>query len=273
MMIKDHRQVTNRNEPFALRQGTKIWQEIPDKESPYTTESCRCHGYDLFELMEKRSFVDVLFLLIQGELPNKDKEQLFEKLMIALINPGPRHPATRSAMLAGVGKTNPAHILPISLSILGGNHLGAGEIEGAMRFLRKQIKKDPIQVAQETLSQQEEPDAGDWHPAPGFGNRFSGIDTFTCQTAKQLAELPGAGQAIAWGNAFSCALHPHKMGMLATGMAAAAFSDLGFQPRAGGGLFQLLCAPGLLAHGLELANKPITAMPFPKDENYIIEER
>jgi citrate synthase len=33
----------------------------------------------------------------------------------------------------------------------------------------------------------------------------------------------------------------------------------------------LLSAPGLVAHGLEMANKPITAMPFVKDENYVIE--
>jgi citrate synthase len=32
----------------------------------------------------------------------------------------------------------------------------------------------------------------------------------------------------------------------------------------------LLCAPGILAHGLELANKPITAMPFLQEEQYVI---
>jgi len=271
-MKKNHRQVTSRDESFALRQLTKIWQEIPDNNNPFVTERCLCHGYDLFDLMAKRSFVDVLFLLFQGELPSRDKENLFEALMIALINPGPRHPATRAAMLTGVGKTDPAHILPISLSIMGGNHLGAGEIEGAMRFLRKNISRDPALVAQETLAQQGKPEVGDWHPVPGFGSRFGGIDTLACQTVMHLVKSPGAGQSLVWANAFSCALHPHEMGILATGMAAAAFADLGFHSRAGGGLFQLLCAPGLLAHGLELINKPITAMPFPKDENYIIEE-
>jgi len=45
---------------------------------------------------------------------------------------------------------------------------------------------------------------------------------------------------------------------------------LGFSHHAGAGLFQLLGAPGLWAHGVELANKPATAMPFVKDENYVI---
>jgi citrate synthase len=62
------------------------------------------------------------------------------------------------------------------------------------------------------------------------------------------------------------------MGWLTTGVAAAVFCDLGFQPKIGGALFQLLGAPGLAAHGLELANKPITAMPYISDENYVIEK-
>ena len=61
------------------------------------------------------------------------------------------------------------------------------------------------------------------------------------------------------------------MGWLSVGVAAAVFADLGFHPRYGAGLFQLLSAPGLLAHGMEQANKPITAMPFVSDNAYVID--
>lgn len=98
---------------------------MPSPDNPYIAEHCRCRGYDLFELVQKRSFVDIIYLLLRGELPTKDQAQLFETLLVALINPGPRHPATRAAMNAGVGKTNTAHILPIALPVLGGDHLGA----------------------------------------------------------------------------------------------------------------------------------------------------
>jgi citrate synthase len=62
------------------------------------------------------------------------------------------------------------------------------------------------------------------------------------------------------------------MGWLAPGIAAAVFVDIGLHPRSGAGLYQLIHAPGLFAHGLELANKPLTAMPFIKDEDYTIED-
>jgi len=265
-----HVAVESRNESFVKKTRTTIWQEVPSEDNPYIAETCRCHGYDLIELMQNRSFVDVLFLLFRGELPQSGQSQLLEHLMIALINPGPRHPATRAAMNAGVGKTDSVHILPIALAVLGGEHLGAGNIEPAMRFLRKHSKKDASAVAQELLAV-EKPDEGDWPIAPGFGSRYAGIDQLPNSIAEQLVKMPSAGKCLQWGQAFASALEADQMGWLFPGVAAAVFADLGFQPRMGPGLFQLLSAPGLYAHGIELANKPTTAMPFIQDENYVIE--
>ncbi|MCI5121070.1 MAG: citrate synthase, partial [Candidatus Electrothrix sp. AUS4] len=97
-MSKQKFQVQTRGEQFAKRTITQLWQEEPLAENPYLATICRCHGYDILELANKRSFIDVLFLLFQGELPDRTQGELLEVLMIALINPGPRHPATRASM-------------------------------------------------------------------------------------------------------------------------------------------------------------------------------
>ena len=262
-----HGEVRSRNEAFAERTATRIWSETPSTINPYITIEAQCHGYDLFELMEKRSFVDVFYLLFRSELPSKVEAELLEKLMIALINPGPRHPATRAAMNAGIGKTETVHILPIGLGVLGGKYQGAGEIEAAMRFLRKSCKQSPDVVAQQLLKHVNE----DGQPCPGFGLHYGGIDLLTAGLAKRLGLLSGAGDVMHWAEKFVDHLAASNMGWLSTGLAAAVFCDLGFQPRFGGAIFQLLNAPGLAAHGLELANKPITSMPFVKDSNYVIE--
>jgi len=264
--------IQSRNEPFVARTATRICEETASAENPYLNQACRYHGYELGELMQKRSFVDVLFLLLRGELPTVDQGRLFETLLIGLSNPGPRHPATRAAMSAGVGKTDPAHILPIALSVLGGKHLGGGEVTAAMAFLRQQRNKDPLSVAAEQLAAYERPAEGDWRVAPGFGSRFGGIDPLPRSMVEQLQALPGAGEALHWGSRFTKALKAKQVGWLLPAVAAAVFLDLGFHPRAGAGLFQIAAAPGLLAHGLELANQPRTAMPFPDDEYYFIEE-
>jgi len=271
MSEKKHIKVKSRNEAFTDKTRTNIWHELPSDNNPYIASVCHCHGYDLIELMQKRSFIEVFFLLYRGELPNQEQAQLLEKLMIALINPGPRHPATRAAMNAGVGKTDSVHILPIALSIMGGEHQGAACIEPAMRFIRKNTKHDPAELAQQFVTELSDDVEGDITIAPGFGNRFGGIDQMPAHIAQLLIAEPASGKCMQWGQAFALSLNNNNMGWHTTGLAAAVFADLGFQPRMGAGLFQLLSAPGLFAHGIELANKPTTAMPFIKDENYVIE--
>ncbi len=270
-MTQKKREVTRRNETFAKKTVSSIWKEYPAEGNPYIAEACRCHGYDLFELIEKRSFIEVLFLLFRGELPDSNQAKLLESLMIGQINPGPRHPSTRAAMTAGVGKTETGHVLPIALNILSGSHLGAAEVTAAMKFFKNEISNDPEQTATQTISRSTRPPEGDWHPAPGFGTRFGGIDVLSEKLSCQLAALAGAGAALAWGCRFARTLHEHQAGWLTTGVAAAVLTDLGFHPRTGAGFFQLISAPGLLAHGQEMADKPLTAMPFPSDEDYFIE--
>jgi len=272
-MGSKHRKEERRPAQHASRIVTRIWQEEPLPENPYLAGSCRCHGYDILELMRKRSFADVLFLLLNGELPTSDQSKLLETLMIGLINPGPRHPATWAAMNTAIGRTNPAHILPISMAVLGGDHLGGGQVDAAIRFLRKEQKNDPANCAAELLNVQSAPDRGDWQIAPGFGSRYGGIDPLPQSIASEITALSGSGPALKWGCDFAGAIKNADLGWLTTGVAAAVFCDLGFHPRAGAGLFQLISGPGLLAHGLEMANEPITAMPFLDEEHYVIAEK
>ncbi|SHI48169.1 citrate synthase [Malonomonas rubra DSM 5091] len=260
----------SRNENFSSRQSSKIWFEQPDSANPYIAVDHFCHGYNLIELMEKRSFVDVFFLLFNGKLPSSAQSELLQQLMIALINPGPRHPATRAGLNAAVGKTDSVHILPISLAVIGGAHLGAAEVEASMRFIKKNLRKPTAELAATLVSQDHSGDV-DHHPAPGFGSRFSAIDIFQNKIAKHFVQLDAAGKHLQWGNSLADALAKKDMGWLSTGLAAATLLDLGFNAKQGAGIYQLLSAPGLLAHGQEYCSKPITAMPFVKDEDYFIE--
>lgn len=270
-MTRNHRHVERRPDNYVKKTVTKIWQEQPSAENPYIAENCFCHGYEQTELMAKANYCEMLFLLFCGELPTPDQKQLLEQLMIALINPGPRHPATRAGMTASVSKARLAHVLPVSLSVLGGEHLGASEVENSLRFITEQCNNDPQLVVQQRIDEQSNDQNNTGHIAPGFGSRFGGIDIMPQKIASQLLTLPAAGKNLDWGDQLSQALHPQQQGWLMTGVAAAAFADLGFHPRAVVGLYQLLSAPGLLAHSLELDKKPFSAMPFPADEDYYIE--
>jgi citrate synthase len=263
--------VQRRTDRFARKISTRIWEEEPSPQNPYINHTSRCHGYDIFELMKKRSYMEVMFLLFKGELPGPDELELFEKLAVLCINPGPRHPAARAAMNAGVGKTDIALVLPIGLTIMSGAHLGAGEIEPAMRWLRKHTKENPAEAASNLLQQADFCSEGDLHICPGFGSKYGGIDEYATRAADELCTLAAAGEVMRWADTFSKALAEQRCGWLITGLVAAVLADLGFQPRMGAGIYQLLSAPGLFAHGAEMSAKPLTAMPFPDDSEYFME--
>jgi citrate synthase len=262
---------TRRADRFCNRPVTRIWQETPSPENPYVAEGARCHGYDLLELLEKARFCEVLFLLFRGELPTAPEAELLEKWLIASINPGPRHPATRAALNAGIGKTNAANILPVALTVLGGDHLGATEVKRSMRYLAKHVAEDPGATARHLLEREVRPPQGDWHVVAGFGSRFGGIDHLSRRIGELLAGLAGAGPALRWAGAFAAALEPQSLSWLDPGIAAAVALDLGFNEYAAMGLFQVARAPGLLAHGVEMVGQPLTAMPFLGDESYVHE--
>jgi citrate synthase len=262
---------SRRADRFSSRPATRIWQERPSPDNPYVADGARCHGYDLFELIDKARFCEVLFLLFRGELPTADQADLLEKWLLASINPGPRHPATRAALNAGIGKTHAAGILPIALTVLGGDHLGAAEVRRSMRYLAQHAADQPDDLARQLLERASAPERGDWHPAPGFGSRFGSVDHLCRQIGERLAALAGAGPALRWARAFAAALEPRGLSWLDPGIAAAVALDLGFNEYAAMGLFQLSRAPGLLAHGVEMIGQPLTAMPFLGDESYIHE--
>jgi citrate synthase len=262
--------VRSKNLPFAERLVTRIWCEQPSPKNPYIAERCLCHGYDLLDLIQQCSFAQVVYLLLRGEIPEREAARLLDATIVGLMNPGPRHPATRAAMMAGVGRTDAAHILPIALLVLGGE-TGAKDVSASMGFIRRHARKAPTMLAESLLASHKRPAEGDWRIAPGFGSHFGDIDIVPQKLAASLIEFPASGEALRWGQAFADRLSGAGLGWLVTGVAAAAFLDLGFHPKAGAGLFQLASAPGLLAHGLEFANKPITAIPFVDQEHYVIE--
>lgn len=264
MSTRYRSQVKKRDVAFAQKVETRIWQETADDQNPFLAQGWRCAGYDVFELVEKRSFVDYLYLLFCGELPDKAQAELLEALMQVLINPGPRHPATQAAMSASVSKAMPEHLLPIGLSVMGGHaSTGAGTVAACTAFIHDELPCEAQQLAAEAMASQSV-------QVPGFGLLYGSVDPFAEKAAHYLSQFPAAGNAMAWGNDFVQAAEG-RWGWLTSGLAACVLADLGIPPAAALGLFQLLSAPGILAHAVEMQGKPMTSMPFVDDSHYEIQ--
>jgi len=262
---------------YSDKVQTDIFLEEPTAENPYIAQSSYIHGYNVLELAQQTSFSAALLTLFRGELPTIRQERMLSTLLIGLMNLGPRHPAVKAAMVAGVSKTNAEHLLPIGLSVAGGKQNGAGEVFDAMVFIRESQGQAVTELVEKLLNDRAvRGEQGEIHLAPGFGDHYGGIDEFCAQLSllvkdacEELSDFP----ALAWAFELASELNKQGYGWLKTGLVAAVFCELGISARQGIGLFQLICAPGIFAQGVEQMHKPITAIPMPADEQHIYQQR
>lgn len=248
---------------FSKSAKTQICLEEATADNPYVCEKQYLSGYNTLDLTTDRSFIDVLLLLFKLELPNPDERQLLECLMIGLINPGPRHAATKAAMSVGISKANTEHILPISLAVLGGNKGGSGEVSQAYHFIKSNVQQEI-----DTLSPSNDLEKEDRF-APGFGRTFGQADSYIASLANTLHTKCKTGDCFNWSMNLSKRLAKDQAGILDVGLAAAVFCDLQLGARESAALYQLIRAPGLIAHGLEQTHRPINDIPLVEDSNYV----
>ncbi|MGJ8691179.1 MAG: hypothetical protein ACSHW0_01710 [Thalassotalea sp.] len=254
-------EVKSRGDQFATKLETKITFEQAPQHNPYHVEQQLIHGYDHLDLIDNCHFLDVFFLLLKGNLPTAKESLLFNKLAVTLINPGLRHPAAQASVVAGAGKSDTVNILPITLGVYGGSFDGAGNVETTIRFLRKAANQPPVNFVAQALNNE----------LPSITQLYGDADTYANILLDKLKTYAGGGKVFAWIYQLQFQIYPKNFGITKTTITAAILADLGFQPRAAASIMQLFAAPGLLAHGLEYSNKPLTAMLFETDQNYTIE--
>ena len=250
-----------RNDEYQVRYKTKIFKENESTENPYLESSVECRGYDLLELAENIGFVEYLFLVFRGRLPETVESQILNRALIVLSMPGVRHPATRAAVVAGVGKTLPESVLPAALLVLNGKHNGAGKLQEAMHFLRSAARG------------KEDPDKLDLQLQPGFGLHYGSPYIYLddiCDTL--IGEQDWVYLKLGKALIESSRKNGKPVGWLWTGLFAALFCDLGIQPRFAPGFMQSICSPCLVAQGMENANQPTTILPFVTDDDYAFAE-
>lgn len=232
---------------------TRIWQEEPEADNPFAAKAAYCHGYDVFgAMLGKAGWVEMLYLLFSGEAPASWQIELLEVTAVALANPGPRDPSVHAAMSAGVGGSTAASCLVAALAV------GAGQLSGGREvFLVMEAWNScdtDLEAWQRRLTAPADDSASIWpmpeHP-PGFDPHGVSTTTPVKQTLACLAGI-SAGARLPWLEANRSALESvtgHPLAM--SGIAAAAFSDLGFTPAQGEMLHLLLRLPGAAAHALE----------------------
>ncbi len=216
----------------------------------------RIRGHAIQDLIGRISFPEMIWLMLRGELPGKAQAALLEAALVSSVDHGPHAPSiaiSRMAISCGVGLNG---AMGSAVNVLGDIHGGAGqqcmEIYQDSRVRGGRGEPQPVQAALDAYR------AEHGKIVPGFGHRFHPRDP----RAKRLLALVDeavsqgvvSGEFARIGRQVEVVLEQEKgrhIPMNIDGATAVIYSELGFAPELGRGIFILSRSVGILAHAWE----------------------
>ena len=223
----------------------------------------RIRGKNIEDLIGKISFVQMIWLMIRGKMPEVEEACLMEAALVASVDHGPQAPAISTARMAVSCGNSLNHALASAVNMLGDVHGGAGEqcLE-LMQKVKDLLDKGgnlEASVAEEISKHLQT--QGKF--IPGFGHRFHKSED---PRAPRLMELVSEAEVekIVPGSFMRIGLEIQKhlsrgksadIVMNIDGATAVIFGELGFAPPLARGLFCLSRSVGILAHAWEQKNQ------------------
>jgi citrate synthase len=233
-------------------------------------------GYPIEQLIGRVRFPEMIWLMLRGELPSRAEAELLEAALVPGVDHGPHAPSIAIARMAVTCGLPVNGAMASAINVLDDVHGGAGQ--QCMELYREIDAEagpqgDPVRAAAAVIQRRLE--AGE-KIVPGFGHRFHPVDPRTEPlfelVAKAVRERAVSGRYAAIGRAVEEALAAaknHHIPMNIDGITAVIFSELGFEPELGRGLFILSRSVGILAHAWEQKQRGRRIMgPMPREIPY-----
>ena len=208
--------------------------------SRYKDGKLYVRGLSLEELIQKHTFVEVIFLLLKGNLPNEKEAKIFDAILVASAEHGVEAPSAFVARTAA-STGNPFNVaLAAGILTIGEWHGGA--VERAAEML--QSDKSPEEIVAGVLEKKGK--------LPGYGHKIYKDKDPRTETIFAKAKELGLSQtniqkAIAIQREFE-KQSGKKLPINIDGAIAVIISELGFDWRLGKAIFILGRLPGMIAH-------------------------
>lgn len=207
-------------------------------------------GYDLTELIGNRSFGDVTYLLLSGELPLGNEGRMMDALLVAAAEHSVVAPSVNAARF--VASTGVPLQVAVSAGVMGmGEHHG-GAVEAAARvFLDAgETGRPEREAAVEACRRLKE----QGRRLPGFGHVVHDPDPRAGRLFQVAGDLGFRGRWCALAQAFETATEEvfgRRVRMNVDGAMAALLLELGLEPGLGKAFYVIGRSPGLVAHVFE----------------------
>lgn len=231
----------------------------------------RLRGYPIEQLIGELTFVQTIWLMLRGEVPAREQAALLEAAMVASVDGGPMSPSCAIASMAATCGVGLNSAVASGINVLGDTHGGAGQqcMSVFETIVRQADSTGSIEAAVEAEI--------DRHKfVPGFGHRFHPIDPRALRLLELVDQARAAnvvsGRYLDIARAIEKSLARRKgkvIPMNIDGASAVIFSELGFPPPLGRGIFILARAVGLLAHAYEqMESGQRIKGPYPPEIGY-----
>lgn len=209
------------------------------------------YGYDLINIAGKSSFARTIYLILKGQVPDKNSEKMLDAMLTIAIDHGTEPSSVVAARNIYSGGS------PVQAAVAGGI-LALGEYHGGA-----------IEVAMETFKK--------YHPlgfeamnddfaksgkrVAGFGHRYYTTDPRTQKLVEIAKELGFFGKYVKFALEVEekLSVGGKKLPLNIDGIFAALLCEMGFNPKVGKGFFIVARTPGIVAHVVEeaLREKPV----------------
>ena len=207
-------------------------------------------GYDLMEMIGRRSFGDVTFLLLSGELPDGNEGRMLEAMLVSAAEHSVVAPSVAAARYIASTGVPIQTAVAAGVSGMGDHHGGA--VEGAAKMLEEagELRDDPKDAAEEIvrlLSERGE-------RIPGYGHVVHDPDPRGRRLIEVAEDLGFRGRWCAIAEEIERATERQigrRLSMNVDGAMAALLLELGLDPRLGKAFYVIGRTPGLVAHVFE----------------------
>ncbi len=219
--------------------------------------SIRVRGYPIQDLIGTIGFPDMIWLMLRGEMPSRIQGELLGAALVAAVDHGPQAPSiaiARMSATCGVGINN---AMASAINALGDVHGGAGQ-QCMELYAAIAARRDEGASLADTVDAELRGRLERRQHIPGFGHRFHPVDPRAgrllalVEEARLAGAVPGGVAAIAVAvEERLAALKGKRLPMNIDGATGVIYSELGFPPALGRGLFILSRSVGILSHAWE----------------------
>jgi len=223
--------------------GGSPWRTAVSRVAP---NEIRVRGYDLVEMIGRKSFGDVVYLLLSGELPEGNQGRMVEACLVAASEHSVVAPSVDAARFVASAGVPLQAAVAAGVTGLGDHHGGAvdacarllldaaeagGDVEGVARRLKEEDRR-----------------------LPGFGHVVHDPDPRAARLMEVAGELGFRGRWCDLAEELqgvTQAVFGKQLDMNVDGALAAILLELGLDWRLGKAFYVIARPPGFVAHVYE----------------------